>query len=96
MDVVAVEQKGPVSIIRIARPERLNAISSAVAVELQQAFQEFDRSPQRVAILGSVGERAFTAGADVNDSDLCCARHKPGSLTYPYPGSGASPFSNTR
>ncbi|MGH7096252.1 MAG: enoyl-CoA hydratase/isomerase family protein [Stellaceae bacterium] len=67
MDVVSVEQHGPVSIIRIARPERLNAISSAVAVELQQAFQEFDRSPQRVAILSSVGERAFTAGADVND-----------------------------
>ncbi|MGH7037426.1 MAG: hypothetical protein ACREE1_04755, partial [Stellaceae bacterium] len=41
MDVVSVEQHGPVSIIRIARPERLNAISSAVAVELQRAFQEF-------------------------------------------------------
>ncbi|HJU19811.1 MAG TPA: enoyl-CoA hydratase-related protein [Stellaceae bacterium] len=67
MDVVTVEQKGPVSIIRIARPERLNAISSAVAVELQQAFQEFDRSDQRVAVLSSVGDRAFSAGADVND-----------------------------
>jgi enoyl-CoA hydratase len=65
--VVTVEQKGPVSIIRIARPDRMNAISSAVAVELQKAFQEFDRSEQRVAILSSVGDRAFSAGADVND-----------------------------
>ena len=67
MDVVTVEQLGAVSIIRINRPERLNAISSAVAVELQQAFEAFDASEQRVAILSSVGERAFTSGADVSD-----------------------------
>jgi enoyl-CoA hydratase/carnithine racemase len=67
MTVVTTEQRGLVSIIRINRPEKLNAISSAVAVELQQAFQAFDASDQRVAILSAVGERAFTAGADVTD-----------------------------
>jgi len=67
MAVVTVEEKGPVSIIRINRPDRLNAISSGVAVELQQAFQAFDASPQRVAILSSVGDRAFSSGADVSD-----------------------------
>ena len=67
MSVVTTEQRGAVSIIRINRPERLNAISSAVAVELQQAFLAFDASDQRVAILSAVGERAFTSGADVND-----------------------------
>lgn len=67
MDVVTVENKGPVSIIRINRPERLNAISSGVATGLQRAFQDFDQSDQRVAILSSTGDRAFSAGADVND-----------------------------
>jgi len=67
MSVVTTEQRGAVSIIRINRPERLNAISSAVAVELQQAFQAFDASEQRVAVLSSVGGRAFTSGADVSD-----------------------------
>jgi len=67
MSVVTVEKKGPVSIIRINRPDRLNAISAAVAMELQQAFQAFDASAQRVAILSSVGERAFSSGADVSD-----------------------------
>jgi enoyl-CoA hydratase/carnithine racemase len=68
MSVVTVEQRGPISIIRINRPEKLNAISAAVAVELQQAFQAFDAAPeQRVAILSAVGDRAFTAGADVSD-----------------------------
>jgi enoyl-CoA hydratase/carnithine racemase len=67
MPVVTTEQRGLVSIIRIDRPEKLNAISAAVAVELQQAFQSFDASDQRVAILSAAGERAFTSGADVTD-----------------------------
>ncbi len=67
MDVVTVEQRGLVSLIRINRPDRMNAISSAVAVELQRAFAAFDTSEQRVAILSAAGERAFSAGADVSD-----------------------------
>jgi enoyl-CoA hydratase/carnithine racemase len=67
MSVVTVEQKGPISIIRINRPEKRNAISSGVAVELQRAFKEFDASDQRVAILSAAGTQAFTAGADVSD-----------------------------
>ncbi len=67
MSVVIVEEQGPVSIIRINRPEKLNAISSGVAVELQKAFQAFEDSDQRVAVLSAAGTRAFTVGADVND-----------------------------
>ena len=68
MSVVTVEERGAVSIIRIDRPEKLNAISSAVAVELQRAFQAFDAAAeQRVAVLSAAGDRAFTAGADVSD-----------------------------
>jgi enoyl-CoA hydratase len=67
MNVVAVEQRGLVALIRINRPDKLNAISSAVATELQTAFRAFDASDQRVAILTAAGERAYTAGADVND-----------------------------
>ncbi|MGH7043385.1 MAG: enoyl-CoA hydratase/isomerase family protein, partial [Acetobacteraceae bacterium] len=67
MGVVTVEQRGLISLIRINRPDRLNAISSAVAIELQSAFQAFDASAQRVAVISAAGERAFTAGADVSD-----------------------------
>ena len=67
MSVVTIEAQGAISIIRINRPDRLNAISSAVAVELQRAFEDFDRSEQRVAVLSAAGERAFSAGADVSD-----------------------------
>jgi enoyl-CoA hydratase/carnithine racemase len=68
MNVVTVEDRSAVAIIRINRPERLNAINKAVAVELQAAFQAFDRDgDKRVAILSGTGERSFTSGADVSD-----------------------------
>jgi enoyl-CoA hydratase/carnithine racemase len=68
MSVVSVEDRGPISIIRINRPERMNAINQAVAVELQEAFQAFDADDsKRVAILSGTGEKSFCAGADVSD-----------------------------
>ena len=67
MSVVTVEERGPVSIISINRPEKLNAINKAVAIALQEAFADFDRGDQRVAILTGAGGRAFSAGADVTD-----------------------------
>ncbi len=68
MSAVSVEDRGAISIIRINRPERLNAINQAVAVEMQQEFLAFDANPdKRVAILSAAGERAFSSGADVND-----------------------------
>lgn len=68
MPAVTVEDRGAISIIRINRPERLNAIGQAVAVEMQQAFLRFDADPdKRVAILSATGTRAFSSGADIND-----------------------------
>lgn len=67
MSVVSVEQRGPVTILAINRPEKLNAINKQVALDLQSAFTEFDHSNQRVAILTGAGGRAFSAGADVSD-----------------------------
>jgi len=67
MPVVTTEVQGDVAIIRINRPEKLNAISQAVAVALQAAMRDFDASAQRVAVLSAAGTRAFSAGADVSD-----------------------------
>jgi enoyl-CoA hydratase len=68
MAAVTVEDRGAISIIRINRPERLNAIGQAVALEMQEAFLAFDADPgKRVAILSATGTRAFCSGADIND-----------------------------
>lgn len=56
-----------VSLFTIDRPHKRNAICSKTAIELQQAFAEFDSSAQRVAVITGRGDVAFTAGADVND-----------------------------
>ena len=57
-----------VTLVTINRPERRNAISSLTAIELQDAFEEFDQSPsQRVAIMTGAGDDAFSAGADIED-----------------------------
>ena len=67
MSDIDVRQEGRVTVFTIDRPEKLNAISSGVAMDLQKAFEEFDASDQRVAVLCGAGEKAFTSGADVTD-----------------------------
>lgn len=66
-DVVGYEVHGAVALITIQRPEKLNAINKQVALDLQAAWQRFEASEERVAVLTGAGERAFSAGADISD-----------------------------
>lgn len=56
-----------ISLFTINREAKRNAICSKTAAALQVAFEEFDRSEQRVAVITGAGSAAFTAGADVAD-----------------------------
>lgn len=57
-----------VTIFTINRPEKMNAIDKDLARRIQDGFAEFDEcEDQRVAILTGAGEKAFTAGADLED-----------------------------
>ncbi len=67
MPILDVVNDGKTTIFTINRPEKLNAISSGLAKEMQQQFEEFDRSDQAVAIITGAGERGFSSGADVSD-----------------------------
>ena len=56
------------TLIAINRPERRNAICRTTALELQAAFEAFDRDDaQRVAVLTGTGDESFSGGADVTD-----------------------------
>ena len=56
------------TLIAIDRPTKKNAICATTAIELQQAFDAFDRNDaQRVAVLTGSGDDAFSAGADVTN-----------------------------
>ena len=60
------EQDGPVTVITIDRPERMNAIGPVVARELVAAWTRFrDDDAALVGILTGAGDEAFCAGRDV-------------------------------
>jgi enoyl-CoA hydratase/carnithine racemase len=67
-DVVTYESRDSVAIITINRPEKLNALNGPVCEGLSAAWRRLNESEDRAAILTGAGERAFTAGADLNDS----------------------------
>ncbi len=68
METITVENfDDGVTLMSINRPQRRNAISRQVALDLQAAFAEFDRSAQRVVVLTGTGNDAFSGGADVSD-----------------------------
>ncbi|MCB9831241.1 MAG: enoyl-CoA hydratase/isomerase family protein [Planctomycetes bacterium] len=66
---IQVEKRDGVFVVRIARPEVLNALSADTLAELRAAFEAFDADPTLGAALltgGEGGKRpAFAAGADI-------------------------------
>ena len=63
-DVIAVEADGPVRIVRIVRPEQLNAVNDEVHLGLTRLFPQLSADPDaRVAVITGEG-RAFSAGGD--------------------------------
>jgi len=62
------DKKNQVAFITIARPKVLNALNAPTLQELTRAFQAVrDDEDVRVAILTGEGEKAFVAGADINE-----------------------------
>jgi enoyl-CoA hydratase len=63
------EQDGPVTIITIDRPERMNAIGPVAARELVEAWTRFrDDEGALVGVLTGAGDEAFCAGGDLKDA----------------------------
>jgi enoyl-CoA hydratase len=60
------EQDGPVTVITIDRPERMNAVGPQTARELVDAWTRFrDDDAALVGVLTGAGEEAFCAGGDL-------------------------------
>ncbi len=57
-----------IALLTINRPQKLNALNRAVIEELDDAFQEVAKSPEiKGLIITGAGEKAFIAGADINE-----------------------------
>jgi enoyl-CoA hydratase len=62
-------QDGPVTLITINRPERMNAIGAQTHRELVDAWERFrDDADAHVAVLTGAGDRAFSAGGDLKSA----------------------------
>ena len=66
-DIVSYTSSNRIALITINRAERLNALNEEVIVSLQAAWQKFEHSEDRVAVLHAAGDRAWSVGADVKD-----------------------------
>ncbi len=82
MSVVEIERGDGVMVIRMNRPERLNALGTEVRQALADAWCEFrDSRELEVAIFTGTG-RAFCAGEDMKESVV---RGTPGGASGPQP-----------
>jgi enoyl-CoA hydratase/carnithine racemase len=66
MSLVETRREGPVAVLTLNRPEKLNALSTAVERALGEALASEDVAGARAAVLVGAG-RAFSAGADVTE-----------------------------
>lgn len=65
-DVILLERDGPVAVLTLNRPDKLNALNEAVRQRLMERVDELAADDSvRAAVLTGAGEKAFVAGADV-------------------------------
>jgi len=60
-----VETHGRVGVVRLNRPQRMNALNDALAAELAAALAAYDADPGIGAIVITGNDKAFAAGADI-------------------------------
>jgi enoyl-CoA hydratase len=64
---ILTEVAGKVGLIRLNRPDLLNALNQQLTRELLDAVEAFDRDPAIGCLVITGSERAFAAGADIKE-----------------------------
>nr|WP_262496000.1 enoyl-CoA hydratase/isomerase family protein [Nonomuraea sp. SYSU D8015] len=69
MDVL-LDVDGPVALVTLNRPAKLNAVTPDMAAALRECLGRIDADPAiRVAVLTGAGERSFCVGSDIGELD---------------------------
>lgn len=66
-EFIRTEVDGPIGIVQIHRPQKLNALNGRVMAEVIDALKAFDRDPAIRVLILTGDERAFAAGADIDE-----------------------------
>src|SRR6187431_2313566 len=66
-ETIIVETKGKVGIIRLNRPQALNALNAQVNAELTAAIDAFEADDTIGCVILTGSEKAFAAGADIKE-----------------------------
>ncbi|MHB8642420.1 MAG: enoyl-CoA hydratase-related protein [Gaiellaceae bacterium] len=66
-DAVLVERDGAIAVVRMNRPKTLNALNDEVMGGVVRALEELDADEGVRCIVLAGGDRAFAAGADINE-----------------------------
>lgn len=62
------EKKDNIGVLTVNRPDKLNAISNKLTEELESFLDEAEKDVNlRVLVITGAGEKAFVAGADINE-----------------------------
>ena len=70
-DTLLLERDGAVALVTINRPQVLNALNSQTIDELRRVILDLKRDESvRAVVLTGAGEKAFVAGADINELAL--------------------------
>src|SRR5580692_12333812 len=91
---IIVESRGRVGMIRLNRPQALNALNRALMTELGQAIAEFEADKNIGCIVITGSEKAFAAGADIKEmvekdfadvyfDDFCADWHQAAAARKP-------------
>jgi enoyl-CoA hydratase len=65
--VIKVEREEPIAVVRLDRPEQLNALSTELMRALVGALENLDGDESIRCIVVAGNERAFAAGADISE-----------------------------
>jgi enoyl-CoA hydratase len=64
---IQIERQGRVVIVRLNRPQVLNALNSEMMHEMVEAMQELDHDPEVGCFVLTGNDKAFAAGADIKE-----------------------------
>lgn len=91
-ETLLVEQHDAVTLVRLNRPQALNALNSRVLADMVAVSRAYDADPAQLCMVVTGSEKAFAAGADIKEMEAEGFAHMYGTNFF----AGWEEFTRTR